>query len=64
MDELRVLAHKLKSGSASVGADALSRKLADLETAARAGRLDGAAQAIREIDQEFERIKPALKEVA
>ena len=63
-DALRTLAHKLKSGSASVGADALSRMFAYLEAAAKTGRLDGSAQSVSDIAREFERVNSALKKIA
>jgi HPt (histidine-containing phosphotransfer) domain-containing protein len=52
--------HTLKSSSASLGAMTLSAHCKALESAARAGSLDGAAEAVDTIAAELERASAAL----
>jgi HPt (histidine-containing phosphotransfer) domain-containing protein len=52
--------HTLKSSSASLGAMTLSAHCKALETAARAGSLDGAVEAVETIAAELERASAAL----
>lgn len=57
-------AHALKGASASLGATGLFERSRALESEARAGRLDGAAEAVSGIEAEFERVATALRAVA
>lgn len=56
-------AHSLKSNSASMGADQLAAICRGLETDARAGRLDGAAERVAEAAAEFDDVRIALDAV-
>ncbi|MFL5674469.1 MAG: Hpt domain-containing protein [Chloroflexota bacterium] len=56
-------AHSLKSNSASMGAEHLATLCRALETDARAGRLDGAAERVAEAASEFEDVRTALEAV-
>ena len=62
LDGVRKLAHKLKSGSASLGAARLAGLFRDLEAAAKDG--DGAAvpTIVDELNEEFARVADALNE--
>jgi histidine phosphotransfer protein HptB len=53
-------AHTLKSASASLGALGLTERCRQLELAAKAGSLDGAAESIEGIAGELERVVGAL----
>jgi len=53
-------AHSLKGSSATFGADDMTALCLELETAARAGSLDSAAENAALIEREFERLRPAL----
>jgi CheY-like chemotaxis protein len=55
-------AHSLKSSSAIFGAQDLADVCREIETAARAGSLEGAAVKAAEIETHYERVKPALAE--
>jgi HPt (histidine-containing phosphotransfer) domain-containing protein len=56
-------AHSLKSNSASMGAEHLATLCRALETDARAGRLDGAAERVAQAAAEFEDVRVALDAV-
>jgi len=56
-------AHSLKSNSASMGAEHLTTLCRALETDARAGRLDGAAERVAQAAAEFEDVRVALDAV-
>jgi HPt (histidine-containing phosphotransfer) domain-containing protein len=49
-------AHALKSSSANVGAQTLSRSCRELETNARNGDLDGVRSAFVGVPQEYQRV--------
>jgi CheY-like chemotaxis protein/HPt (histidine-containing phosphotransfer) domain-containing protein len=53
-------AHALKSSCASLGAGAMSRLCADLETLGRSGAIEGAPALLDHLDAEFERLRPWL----
>lgn len=57
------LAHTLKGSCGSYGASALSRLLADIEQAARQGRLPS-PDALRAVEEEFQRVQAAMKDQA
>ena len=57
-------AHSLKSNSASMGADHLAMLCRGLETDARVGRLDDAAERVAEASAEFELVRAALDALA
>ncbi len=59
-EDLRRAAHSLKSNSANFGAMILSQQCKDLEAMAKAGRLDGAAACIDEIDIAYDKARTAL----
>ena len=56
-------AHSLKSNSASMGAEHLATLCRALETDARAGRLDGAAERVAQAVAEFDDVRVALDAV-
>jgi signal transduction histidine kinase/CheY-like chemotaxis protein/HPt (histidine-containing phosphotransfer) domain-containing protein len=56
-------AHTLKSSSASLGVQSLADHCGALETLARAGRLDQAADQLRQIEVAYEQIKRTLQEI-
>jgi signal transduction histidine kinase/DNA-binding response OmpR family regulator/HAMP domain-containing protein len=60
-EDLRIASHSLKSTSATFGAMALSAVARELESLARAGRLDGVAEQIARAEAEFARAKTALE---
>jgi two-component system, sensor histidine kinase and response regulator len=57
---VRKIAHSLKSGSANVGADALSQMCRDLETQARAGDLSQATALVAQMENEFLAVQAAF----
>jgi len=57
---IRKTAHSLKSSSANVGADTLARLFKELEQIARAGRTDGAAALIAQLEREFQSVRQSL----
>lgn len=59
-DVLARSAHTLKSTSASFGATALSRACRELETAVKAGELDGAPRLLTRIEKELAAAKVEL----
>jgi two-component system sensor histidine kinase/response regulator len=61
MQFLQKSSHDLKSSSATLGATALARLCADLESRVRAGTQQGTAILVRNIAQEFEAVQPALE---
>ena len=58
---LRQVAHRLKSGSANVGADRLAQMCRALEQLGRAGSTHGAAAILTDMTQEFQAVRHALK---
>jgi CheY-like chemotaxis protein/HPt (histidine-containing phosphotransfer) domain-containing protein len=59
-DALRKAAHGVKSSSANVGAERLSRLCRDLEMLGREGTTDGAAALLAQVSGEFERVAASL----
>ncbi|KQV46633.1 MULTISPECIES: hybrid sensor histidine kinase/response regulator [unclassified Duganella] len=57
---IRKTAHSLKSSSANVGADTLARLFKELEQMARAGRTDGAAGLMAQLEREFQSVRHSL----
>jgi HPt (histidine-containing phosphotransfer) domain-containing protein len=62
-DEVRRAAHTLKSNGATFGAMSLSELSRALESLARAGTLEGAAELIARIEAEYERVRITLETV-
>jgi len=60
---MRKAAHSLKSSSANVGADALARLCKQMEQLGRAERTDGAADLMRELEQEFQSVRHSLSAI-
>ena len=60
-DRMRIAAHSLKSNSASFGALVLAEQCRALEGLAKAGQLEGTAERIAEIKEEYERTREALE---
>jgi HPt (histidine-containing phosphotransfer) domain-containing protein len=60
-DALRKAAHGVKSSSANVGAEHLSRLCKDLEMLGREGTTDGAADLLAQVASEFDRVAGSLK---
>ena len=58
------LAHIVRGGSLSVGANRMAELMGSLEETARGGSLDGAAQTMTAAEQEFEAVGAALREMA
>jgi len=56
-------AHTLKSGSADVGALALSQACGELEAMGRSGELDGAEDLLVQVDALYPQVRTALKGV-
>jgi HPt (histidine-containing phosphotransfer) domain-containing protein len=63
-DALRRASHTLKSSSANLGASTLSSLCKELETRAREGRVDDAAEAVAGIDAEYGKVKSFLEDLA
>jgi PAS domain S-box-containing protein len=63
LDALRRAAHSLKSTSETLGAAGLGALARDLEATARAGRLDGTEDRVRELAQRYEIVIRALEEI-
>jgi PAS domain S-box-containing protein len=61
-ETLRIVAHTIKGGAASIGAPRVRDAAASVEQAAREGRLGEANDFIHELRAEFERSKEALEE--
>ena len=65
MDGVRMVAHTLKSSSASIGALALSRLCAEIETQVRTGALSGLDDRLDAVDLELgavlQAVRPFLK---
>jgi HPt (histidine-containing phosphotransfer) domain-containing protein len=59
--EIRLLAHRTGGSSSACGAAGLSERLAELEEAARTGRLDGRHGMMAAIDTELDRVTLFLK---
>jgi CheY-like chemotaxis protein len=64
VDLLTRTAHSLKSSSAQLGALNLSAICQELETNGRTGSLEGAAERIAQIEEEYQRVEQALSKVA
>jgi PAS domain S-box-containing protein len=62
-EEVRRAAHTLKSNGATFGATSLSELSRQLESLARSGIPEGAAELLGQIDAEFERVRTALEAV-
>jgi CheY-like chemotaxis protein/HPt (histidine-containing phosphotransfer) domain-containing protein len=62
-EEVRRAAHTLKSNGATFGATSFSELSRQLESLARSGILEGAAELLGQIDAEFERVRTALEAV-
>jgi CheY-like chemotaxis protein len=60
LDGFRRAAHSLKSTSQSLGATGLAARARELETAARAGTLDGAPDRVRALAQHYEAVARCL----
>ena len=63
-DALRRASHTLKSSSANLGASTLTSLCKELETRAREGRVDDAAEAVAGIDAEYGKVKSFLEDLA
>jgi HPt (histidine-containing phosphotransfer) domain-containing protein len=59
-EELRRAAHTLKSNGATLGAEQFAELCRTLEQRAKAGELDGAAQLVDRIEQEYRPLAEAL----
>jgi HPt (histidine-containing phosphotransfer) domain-containing protein len=57
----RLRAHTVRGSAATVAANALSAIAADIERAARAGKLDLAGDLVPRLIEEFERLKCTLE---
>jgi CheY-like chemotaxis protein len=62
-EELRRAAHTLKSNGRTFGATSLAEACQELETAARAGALEGAAELVGQVEARFEKARAALEAV-
>jgi HPt (histidine-containing phosphotransfer) domain-containing protein len=62
-DEVRRAAHTLKSNGATFGATRFSELGRELESLARSGALEGAAELIARIEAEYEQVRIALETV-
>jgi HPt (histidine-containing phosphotransfer) domain-containing protein len=62
-EALRLGAHSLKSSSASVGAQALANLLRELETLAKAARMDEAGILFASMQGEYARVLAALHDI-
>jgi CheY-like chemotaxis protein len=62
-EELRRAAHTLKSNGRTFGATSLAETCQELETAARAGALEGAARLVGRVEARFEKARAALEAV-
>jgi CheY-like chemotaxis protein/HPt (histidine-containing phosphotransfer) domain-containing protein len=62
-DAFRRAAHSLKSTAESLGATGLAALARELETAARAGSLDGAASRLDRLTEHYERAASALEDL-
>jgi CheY-like chemotaxis protein/HPt (histidine-containing phosphotransfer) domain-containing protein len=60
-EEVRRAAHTLKSNAATFGANELADRSRSLETAAKAGELDGGEASIDAVAEELERVHAALR---
>jgi PAS domain S-box-containing protein len=59
-EELRRAAHTLKSNGATLGAATFAEQCRDLEQLAKSGELDGAAELVDRIEQEYGLVEEAL----
>jgi PAS domain S-box-containing protein len=62
-DEVRRAAHTLKSNGATFGATTFSELGRELESLARSGALEGAAELIEQLEAEYESVRIALEAV-
>jgi HPt (histidine-containing phosphotransfer) domain-containing protein len=62
-DEVRRAAHTLKSNGATFGATTFSELGRELESLARSGALEGAAELIERLEAEYESVRIALEAV-
>jgi CheY-like chemotaxis protein len=63
LDAIRRAAHSLKSTSESLGATGLAALARDFEATARAGRLDGAEDHIRQLAERYEVVTRTLRDI-
>jgi HPt (histidine-containing phosphotransfer) domain-containing protein len=63
IDAFRRAAHSLKSNGETLGAMRLAAVARELETMARAGRLDGAGHRVEQLVEEYELVTRALAEL-
>jgi HPt (histidine-containing phosphotransfer) domain-containing protein len=63
MDEVRRAAHTLKSHGATFGATSFSQLSRQLESLARSGTLEGAAELLARMEAEFEPVRTTLEAV-
>ncbi len=61
-EEIRKTSHTLKSGSANLGAVALSERCKELELKGRSGDIGDAPFMLEEIESEYEKVREALQE--
>ncbi|WP_306394397.1 response regulator [Telluria beijingensis] len=59
-DQLRRIAHSLKSASANIGAARLAVLCRDLEQLGRAGSIDGAASLLADMEREYQSVRQSL----
>jgi HPt (histidine-containing phosphotransfer) domain-containing protein len=62
-DEVRRAAHTLKSNGAAFGAMRFSELSRELESVARSGTVEGAAELIERVEAEYEGVRIALEAV-
>ncbi len=55
------IAHTLKGGSGYMGAKAMAKVCAELETMGASGNLSGTPRLLERLEEEFERVRPALE---
>jgi PAS domain S-box-containing protein len=63
-EEVRQVAHALKSASGNVGASILAEMFRNLEAMGRAGTTEGSRAALDAVVKEFDRVRRALREIA
>jgi HPt (histidine-containing phosphotransfer) domain-containing protein len=63
LDAFTRQAHTLKSSSAEVGAAGLSAMAKEMESLGRAGRLEGMAKKLSEMEEAYEHVQAALRSV-
>jgi two-component system sensor histidine kinase/response regulator len=63
-EELRRAAHTLKSNGATLGAEEFTERCRTLEQRAKDGDLDGAAELVEQIEQDYGQLEEALSALA